>query len=165
MTDAQTIAAPADFDLDENGGRQRFHDLDDAGAYDAEKHGHYIEGALKVYLRRNVANTAWLIDSPTNDGYGLDTAHPDYSLVYDTDECPCGHTPRQPNKAHDAAINAIRGLPNAEELLRLLADSLGYELRDTKGPKCRACGRTYDQDDSCANDTNGRHDFPEDAGE
>ncbi|NKR32234.1 hypothetical protein GS538_20360 [Rhodococcus hoagii] len=104
MTDTQTTAAPADLDLDENGGRQRYHDIPEAD-YSPEQHGHYLEGTVKVYLRRNSANDAWLIDSPTTDGYGLDTAHEEYALVYENDECPCGHTPREKNKGHVSAIN------------------------------------------------------------
>ena len=148
---------PAHAQLDRNGASHSFHDLDD---YDADKHGHYLEGACVVYLRRNSANTAWLIDGPTTDGYGLDTSHPEDDLVFDTDECPCGHTPRENEAKHVAAVDAVQSLPNADELVHLLADALGYELRKIDGPVCRSCGRTEPQDDSCADDLYGRHDMP-----
>ncbi|WP_052071044.1 hypothetical protein [Rhodococcoides fascians] len=117
-----------DYDLTGNGdispSSASFADED----YNPTVHGHYLESDVRVFLRRNSANAGWLIDGATTDGYGLETS---YERVEDR-ECACefldeGGT-RTPEHvaATDAAEHA--GLPDAEELLHLLADALGYTL-------------------------------------
>lgn len=118
----------ATLDLDGNGQAQHYQQLAADENYDVAEHGHYLEGTALVYLRRTSANDGWLIDGPTTDGYALDSHQRDGELVYDNDECPCGHSRNDPDSDHTAAISAVTALPNGHELLELLADAYGFTL-------------------------------------
>lgn len=93
--------------------------FDTLNAWTPER-GHYLEQTAQVYLRRNATNTRWLIDGSSLDGYGLDGDHDDVQNC----ECPCERE-TECEAARDRADKAP--LPNAIELLHLLAEALGYE--------------------------------------
>jgi hypothetical protein len=83
--------------------------------------GHYIEETVQVYLRLSADGTRWIVDGASIDGYGLDS-------VLDqprNSECPC-------DQRQDCATARHRAesvdLPDGEGLMRMLAESLGYEL-------------------------------------
>nr|WP_250776434.1 hypothetical protein [Rhodococcus sp. MSC1_016] len=88
-----------------------------------ERGTHYIEESVWVYLMRDWDGTdRWVLDPVTVDGCGLDSGLEDGAR---NSECMCD------NKAE---CNAIRErmdkvyLPTAEDLMHLLAASLGYTV-------------------------------------
>ncbi|PCK23277.1 hypothetical protein [Rhodococcus qingshengii] len=89
----------------------------------AEARGtHYIEGAVQVYLMRDLDGTdAWVVD-PSSFGESL---YSDHDKGLENGECRCG------NPAECEAVKirmAMANLPDGEELMHMLADSLGYTV-------------------------------------
>lgn len=87
-----------------------------------ERGSHYIEESIWVYLMRDWDGTdRWVLDL-TVDGYGLDSGLENGAR---NSECLC---------EDQAECNAIRDrmdratLPTADDLMHLLADSLGYSV-------------------------------------
>ena len=154
-----TAASPPHYDMTSNGQPCAASASFAEQPIDPTATGHYLEGTAKVYLRRNPANTNWILDSSGLDGSPLDAVYDD---VEDS-ECACdfdSNDDRTPE--HRAAVDVAQAaeLPNSVELLHLLADALGYELRNITGPKCAMCGRTDSQDGSCPEGSFGRHVWP-----
>lgn len=89
--------------------------------------GHYIEETVQVYLRLSADGTRWLVDGAAVDGCSLDS-------VLDrprNSECPCNQ--RQDCATERHCAESV-DLPNAEGLMRMLADTLGYELTKKETP-------------------------------
>lgn len=89
----------------------------------AEKRGtHYIEEAVRVYLMRDLNGTdAWVID-PSSFGESLCT---DYDEGLESGNCLCG----KPDECEAVKGRmAMANLPDGEELMHMLADSLGYTV-------------------------------------
>ncbi|WP_431816620.1 hypothetical protein [Gordonia jacobaea] len=83
---------------------------------------HYIEESVKVYLMRHPdGRDAWVIDPSCLDGYALDSSL-DRPL---SEECECGN---EADCERVEARMAAAHLPNAHNLLEMLADTLGYTL-------------------------------------
>lgn len=94
-----------------------------SGYDQAEQAGtHYIEESVQVYLMRDPKGTdTWVIDPATIDGMGLSS---NYDEIQNP-ECRC----EQPDEcAATVARMENVDLPDAEELLRMLADALGYTV-------------------------------------
>ncbi|MDV7357669.1 hypothetical protein R4282_32260 [Rhodococcus oxybenzonivorans] len=94
-----------------------------------ERGTHYIEESVWVYLMRDWDGTdRWVLDPVTVDGCGLDSGLEDGAR---NTECMC---------EEKAECNAIRErmdkvyLPAAEELMHLLAESLGYTVTKAVRP-------------------------------
>ena len=87
-----------------------------------EEHGHRLEHAAMVYLRRDSDNKSWLIDWPATQPERMDGVS---GVVFDS-ECECDF-----DDEHTEAAEVARKspLPTPLELLELLADALGYETR------------------------------------
>ncbi|SED97784.1 hypothetical protein [Rhodococcus koreensis] len=84
---------------------------------------HYIEESIWVYLMRDWDGIdRWVLDPVTVDGCGLDSGLEDGAR---NSECMC---------EDQAECDAVRDrmdrapLPSADDLLHLLAESLGYTL-------------------------------------
>ena len=84
---------------------------------------HYIEESIWVYLMRDWDGIdRWVLDPVTVDGCGLDSGLEDGArnsecMCEDKDEC---------NAIRDRMDRAA--LPSADDLLHLLAESLGYTV-------------------------------------
>ena len=80
---------------------------------------HFIDHAVTVYLRLSDDGTRWIVDSPTMDGYSLDSAHSDLSAH--NSECACG----RPEECDSVLAAADKlPLPTGRELIALLVDAL-----------------------------------------
>ncbi|MBO8150837.1 hypothetical protein HYG77_36645 (plasmid) [Rhodococcus sp. ZPP] len=94
-----------------------------------ERGTHYIEESIWVYLMRDWDGTdRWVLDPVTVDGCGLDSGLEDGAR---NSECMCD------NQAECSAIRDRMDkvyLPTAEELLHLLAESLGYTVSNAVQP-------------------------------
>ena len=89
---------------------------------------HKIEETVKVYLLWDDQAGAWVIDPLTCDGAQLDGLErgayincADLDVADDHGGCEA-----------EADRANIAPLPNADELLRLLAGQLGYSVQDTR---------------------------------
>lgn len=84
--------------------------------------GHFIEDSVTVYLRLDDKSEKWIVDGPSIDGYPLDS-HDDNNPQ--NRECTC-----EDATACDKALEYGHKLPlpTAEQLMHLLAESLGYTL-------------------------------------
>ena len=90
---------------------------------DIDPRAHYIEESVQVYLMRHPDGLdSWGIDPSCLDGYALDSSIDGYPL---SEECLCGD---DSNCERAAARMAEAHLPNAHQLLTMLADTLGYSL-------------------------------------
>lgn len=88
----------------------------------AEARGtHYIEEGVRVYLMRDLSGTdTWVVD-PSSFGESLCSDYEDL----ENGNCLCG------KPAECEAIKgrmAMANLPDGEELMHMLADSLGYTV-------------------------------------
>lgn len=96
---------------------------------------HKLEQTAKVYLLWDSEAQAWVVDPLTYDGGALDGSEDGVGVLCENlpDDEWAAHGEYSP--ACDAeADNADRaGLPNAEELLRMLAQALGYTLATYNG--------------------------------
>lgn len=96
-------------------------DIDHPHAHGATGY-HHIEESVAVYLHASPDGTSWVICDTATDGYALESNYEQGPL---TESCECGdeHT-------CDAWADTLRAqsLPDAEQLLHLLADTLGYHL-------------------------------------
>lgn len=82
---------------------------------------HHIEEAVRVYLHASLDGQRWEICHTTVDGDGLFS---DYDEPLQ-ESCECD----DPEACDEWADRLEKvGLPNGEGLLRLLADSLDYDL-------------------------------------
>lgn len=95
-----------------------------SGVQDGTEHPHRIEQCLNVYLTFD--GEKWGIDHTTVDGRALD------GLPGGAEGCECNCDRGNPRQALEHAQWIERAgdahLPNAEQLLRGLADALGYDL-------------------------------------
>ena len=91
---------------------------------------HKLEQTAKVYLLWDSETQAWVVDPLTCDGMALDGSEDGVGVV-------CENLPDDEWAAHGEyspacdmeADNADRaGMPDAEELLHLLAQALGYTV-------------------------------------
>ncbi|WP_404316301.1 hypothetical protein [Prescottella equi] len=80
---------------------------------------HYIEGAVRVYLMRDLAGIdQWVID-PASFGSSLPAEETS------NNECRCA----RPAECADVRTRMhMAELPDGEELMHMLADSLGYTV-------------------------------------
>ncbi len=88
----------------------------------AEQRGsHYIEDSLSVYVMRDLGGTdKWVLD-PSTFGESLYTSYE----KPETGNCQCG----KPEECEAAALRmGMASTPDAEELMHMLADHLGYTL-------------------------------------
>lgn len=93
---------------------------------DAPAGAHYIETGVKVYLMRDPEGLdRWVIDSSTVDGYPLDSTH---DSLPTNEECCC-----QDEDACHRTLSRMAAalLPGGEQLMFMLADTLGYTLTRT----------------------------------
>ncbi len=97
---------------------------------------HHIEEAMRVYLHASPDGTGWTICDTTNDGSPLFSDYEDGPL---NEACECGD-----DEACDAAADRLArlDLPTSDELMRMLADSLGFDV--VKRAVCDPEGRDYD---------------------
>jgi hypothetical protein len=88
---------------------------------------HCVEHSVTVYLRLDDTGRRWIVDGQTVDGAALD-AYGDLHVS----NCPC---------TDQAACSAVADaadklpLPNAWELLHMLAAALDYPLPSTEGDR------------------------------
>jgi hypothetical protein len=89
---------------------------------------HKIEEAVRVYLVADFTTGRWVPDSATLDGYELFSDYEDGPL---REACECGD-----ENGHAPDCDAFRkraadefGLPDAHDLLLLLAEAYGYDLK------------------------------------
>ena len=88
----------------------------------ALKGAHYVEEAVRVYLMRDLdGSNTWVID-PTTFGEPL---YSDYDDGPVSEECQCE---RPDECAGVVKVMSGIGLPGGEELMRMLADGLGYSV-------------------------------------
>lgn len=80
---------------------------------------HFIEQAVRVYLRLSDDGTHWIVDGSTVDGSPHYSDYTDESAV--NDECVCGRNDEC--EALRAAADKLP-LPTGEELAQLIRDAL-----------------------------------------
>ncbi|WP_346923054.1 hypothetical protein [Glutamicibacter creatinolyticus] len=86
----------------------------------AERGSHYVEGAVRVYLMRDLADTdKWVID-PASFGSSLEL---DDEII--NSECQC-EKPQECDAVRTRMHHAEQ--PDGEELMHMLADALGYTV-------------------------------------
>ncbi|WP_137725656.1 hypothetical protein [Prescottella subtropica] len=81
---------------------------------------HYIGGTVRVRLMRDLSGTdSWVVD-PASFGTSLDLEHP-----VENTECRC----TDPDDCERIRMRMfLADLPDGEELMHMLADSLGYTV-------------------------------------
>lgn len=87
-----------------------------------------IENIAKVYLHRDVGDTEWEIDPTSYDGYPFD-GYDRGDGINDNDDL------RDEVEAAKADLNKV-DVPDADKLLHLLADALGYTVTKIEGTDC-----------------------------
>jgi hypothetical protein len=83
---------------------------------------HHIEESVAVYLHASPDGTSWGICDSATDGHALDSNYDRGPLI---ESCECDDT--DTCRAWVATLRK-QPLPDAEQLLHLLADALGYHL-------------------------------------
>jgi len=84
---------------------------------------HYIEESVNVYLRLDDQGQKWIVDSQAL----VDTLESDYDDGPLNGECPCSSETACEAVREHAAVNV--GLPDAEELMIMIAEALQYSVK------------------------------------